>query len=150
VLRDHIVPQLKADVPNQPSEEQLEADPLLSRFTIVFDREGYSPQFFAQNERAAHRGPSQVRWRALAGAGISDAPTQAWVSGDHVTMELAERGVQLSNDLWVHEVRHPLRKRTPELHFLSTDYRSDLTRVAVAMFARWCPENFCTEELSYQ
>jgi len=31
-----------------PSEEQLDEDPLLSRFTIVFDREGYSPQFFAQ------------------------------------------------------------------------------------------------------
>ncbi len=25
---------------------------------------------------------------------------------------------------------------------LSTDYRSDLTRIAVAMFARWCQENF--------
>src|SRR3546814_2974722 len=25
---------------------------------------------------------------------------------------------------------------------LSTDYRSDLTRVAAAMFARWCQENF--------
>lgn len=33
---------LQADVPNQPSEEQLEADRLLSRFTIVPDREGYS------------------------------------------------------------------------------------------------------------
>ena len=48
VLRDQIVPRLKADVPNQPSEEQLDNDPLLSRFSIVFDREGYSPQFFAQ------------------------------------------------------------------------------------------------------
>src|SRR6202023_3342339 len=42
VLREQIVPRLKADVPNQPTLEQLEADPLLSRFTIVFDREGYS------------------------------------------------------------------------------------------------------------
>ena len=48
VLREHIAPRLKADVPNQPTEEQLEEDSLLSRFTIVFDREGYSPQFFAQ------------------------------------------------------------------------------------------------------
>src|SRR5271166_2706225 len=38
VLREQIVPRLKADVPNQPTEKQLEADPLLSRFTIVFDR----------------------------------------------------------------------------------------------------------------
>src|SRR5208283_751079 len=48
VLREQIVPRLKADVPNQPTLEQLEADLLLSRFTIVFDREGYSPRFFAQ------------------------------------------------------------------------------------------------------
>ena len=48
VLPDQIVPRLKVDVPNQPTQEQLDDDPLLSRFTIVFDREGYSPQFFAQ------------------------------------------------------------------------------------------------------
>ena len=47
-LREQIVPRLKADVPNQPAQEQLEADPHLNRFTIVFDREGYSPRFFAQ------------------------------------------------------------------------------------------------------
>ena len=42
-----IVPVLEQDVPNQPSREQLEADPLLHRFTMVFDREGYSPGFLA-------------------------------------------------------------------------------------------------------
>jgi hypothetical protein len=48
-LREQIVPRLKADVPNQPTEEQLEADPLLSRFTIVFDREGYSTGIFVRS-----------------------------------------------------------------------------------------------------
>jgi hypothetical protein len=67
VLRDQIVPRLKAEVPNQPTLEQLEAEPLLSRFTIVFDREGYSPNFFAQmkEERIAiltyHKFPGE-RW----------------------------------------------------------------------------------------
>ena len=56
-------------------------------------------------------------------------------------MELAERGVQLSNDLWVREVRH-LSEKGHQSSILCTDYRSDLTRVAVAMFARWCQENF--------
>jgi len=63
------------------------------------------------------------------------------VNGEQVTMELAERGVKLSNDLWVREVRH-LSEKGHQSSILSTDYRSDLSRVAVAMFARWCQENF--------
>src|SRR6202521_297285 len=63
------------------------------------------------------------------------------VNGEQVRMELAERGVRLSNDLWVREVRH-LSAKGHQSSILSTDYRSDLTRVAVAMFARWCQEIF--------
>ncbi len=48
VLECDIVPRLENDVPNQPSSDQLEADPLLHRFTVVFDREGYSPNFFVK------------------------------------------------------------------------------------------------------
>ena len=142
VLREQIVPRLKADVPNQPTLERLEADPLLSRWTIVFDREGYSPKFFAQmkEERIAvltyHKFPGAL-W-----------PEQEFrphkvslLNGEEVTMELAERGVQLSNDLWVREVRH-LSEKGHQSSILCTDYRSDLSRVAVAMFARWCQENF--------
>ena len=43
VLEHDLIPRLEQDVPNQPSAEQLKADPLLHRFTVVFDREGYSP-----------------------------------------------------------------------------------------------------------
>jgi hypothetical protein len=141
-LREQIVPRLKAEVPNQPAQEQLEADPHLNRFTIVFDREGYSPRFFAQmkEQRIAvltyHKFPGEL-W-----------PEQEFrthqlslVNGEQVSMELAERGVQLSNDLWVREVRH-LSEKGHQSSILSTDYRSDLTRVAVAMFARWCQEIF--------
>jgi hypothetical protein len=45
VLDETIVPRLEKDVPGQPSEEALAADPLRHRFTLVFDREGYSPAF---------------------------------------------------------------------------------------------------------
>ena len=63
------------------------------------------------------------------------------VNGEQVSMKLAERGVQLSNDLWVREVRH-LSEKGHQSSILSTDYRSDLSRVAVAMFARWSQEIF--------
>jgi len=53
-LRTGIVPRLLREVPNQPSEEELQANPQRSRFTLVFDREGYSPGFFAEMWRT-HR-----------------------------------------------------------------------------------------------
>ena len=39
---------LKMMCRTSPSSDQLEADPLLHRFTVVFDREGYSPNFSRQ------------------------------------------------------------------------------------------------------
>ena len=142
VLREDIVPRLEADVPNQPTQEQLDAERLLSRFTIVFDREGYSPHFFAQmkEQRIAvltyHKFPGEL-WPEQ-----EFRPHQiSLVNGEQVTMELAERGVKLSNALWVREVRH-LSEKGHQSSILSTDYQSDLSRVAGAMFARWCQENF--------
>jgi hypothetical protein len=46
VLRADIVPRLLRDVPAQPSEAELREHPHRCRFTLVFDREGYSPEFF--------------------------------------------------------------------------------------------------------
>ena len=37
-LEKKILPRLLNDVPNQPSEEELAADPKLERFTLIFDR----------------------------------------------------------------------------------------------------------------
>lgn len=142
VLEHNIVPRLRADVPNQPSQAQLEADPLLSRLSIVFDREGYSPSFFAR-----------MKEQRIAVLTYHKYPGEAWpeqefrehqvslVNGEQVSLQLAERGVRLSNNLWVREVRQRSESGT-QSSILSTDYHSDLSRVAAAMFARWCQENF--------
>jgi hypothetical protein len=45
-LREDIVPRLLNDIPDQPIDQQLVDNPLLCRFILVFDREGYSPGFF--------------------------------------------------------------------------------------------------------
>ena len=52
VLREEIIPRLKIDVPGQPSEQALAENPLLSRFTLVFDREGYSPDFLPNSKKS--------------------------------------------------------------------------------------------------
>jgi prepilin-type processing-associated H-X9-DG protein len=43
VLEDEIVPRLEAEIPAQPARFELPRSP--HRFTLVFDREGYSPGF---------------------------------------------------------------------------------------------------------
>ncbi len=142
VLRQSILPRLKEEIPGQPSAAQLEADPYLSRFTIVCDRAVYSPEFFAEAkaERIAvityHKFPGP----AWAAEEFTEREVRL-VNGEVVNLALAERGTQLSNGLWVREVRHrdASGHQTP---MLATDYQRSLDRAAVALFARWCQENF--------
>jgi hypothetical protein len=47
-LEEEIVPRLLAEIPGQASPEELATDPLRHRFTLVFDREGYSPDLFSR------------------------------------------------------------------------------------------------------
>ena len=105
VLRQNIVPRLLAQGP-QPEAQALETDPLLPRLTLIFDREGYSPDFFAelQAQRIAiltyHKFPGQP-WPI---AEFAHHRVQLH-SGETVELQLAERGTRLSNGLWVREVR---------------------------------------------
>lgn len=141
-IEHDILPVLEQDVPNQPNAAQLAADPHLHRFTIVFDREGYSPDFFA---RMKDRRIACLTYHKYPGA---DWPEDEFItteirlpSGQPTTIRLAERGTQLSNRLWVRE----LRKLTESGHqtaILATDYRASGGELAVAMFSRWSQENF--------
>jgi Transposase protein len=142
VLRQSIIPRLQRELPGQPSAEQLVADPHLSRFTLVCDRAVYSPDFFAEAkaERVAvityHKFPG-ADWAA---AEFSPRSVKL-ANGEAVELELAERGTQLSNGLWVREVRQR-EKSGHQVSVLSTDYKRSLDQAAVALFARWCQENF--------
>jgi hypothetical protein len=142
VLREEIVPRLERDVPDQPGADELRAQPHRSRFTLVFDRAGYSPAFFAQ-----------MRERRVAVLSYHKFPGDDWpaeefgahevvlVNGEKVSLALAERGTRLSNGLWVREVRR-LDTKGHQTSVLTTDYERPAARLAAAMFARWCQENF--------
>jgi len=142
VLRTEIVPRLLADAPGQPLAAELQADPLRHRFTMVFDRAGYSPEFFAQMkaQRVAvityHKFPGED-WPA--GEFVEQELTLA--NGEKVKLVMAERGTCLSNGLWVREVRQR-EESGHQVSVLTTDYRSALAPIAVRMFARWTQENF--------
>lgn len=142
VLKDEIIPKIKLMIPNQPSEEALAANPHLHKFTLVFDREGYSPDLFLQlkKERIAclsyHKHPGD----AWAHEEFVDHQVEILERGP-VLIKLAERGTCLSNGLWLRECR----KLTADGHqtsILSTDYQSQIGPVAANMLSRWSQENF--------
>ncbi|HEX7599289.1 MAG TPA: hypothetical protein VF518_13825, partial [Polyangia bacterium] len=142
VLRTQIVPRLLEDAPGQPTAAALAEDPLLHRFTLVFDRAGYSPKFFTEQkaQRVAvityHKFPGQD-WPE---AEFTSQPL-VLANGESVTLSLAERGTCLSNGLWVREIRER-EISGHQVSVLATDYRSELRPIAVRMFARWTQENF--------
>ena len=141
-IEHDILPVLERDVPNQPDAEQLAADPLLHRFTMVFDREGYSPKFLA---RMKERRIACLTYHKFPGADWSAdefvATEIPLPSGQRTTIRLAERGTQLSNGLWVREFRK-LTESGHQTAFLSTDYHGSAAVLAPAMFSRWSQENF--------
>jgi hypothetical protein len=137
VIERDILPQLEQQIPNLP-----EATAMAHRFTLVFDREGYSPDFFLRMKK-----------RRVACLTYHKFPGEAWADeefhacpvrlhrGETVSMDLAERGTRLSNNLWVREVR----KRTARGHqtaVISTDFGSELGPLAGSMFSRWSQENY--------
>ena len=142
VLEKSIVPRLKADVPGQPTPEQLKDNPLLARFSLVFDRAAYSPDFFKRMwaERIAvvtyHKFPGEA-WDLEE----FHPHTLRLINGEEVSLKLAERGVRLSNGFWLREIRH-LDEKSHQTAILTTDCTREMGQIAVAMFARWCQENF--------
>jgi len=106
---------------------------------MVFDREGYSPNFLAkmkERRMTYHKYPGEDWPRQ------EFAPTEVRLaSGERTTFQLAERGTNLSNGLWVREFRK-LSESGHQTAFLSTDYRGPGAVLAPAMFARWSQENF--------
>ena len=146
VLRSDIVPRLLRDVPGQPSAEELEADRYRARFVIVFDREGYSPEFFKemwQTHRIAcityHKFPKD------------DWPTTEFVdcettlpNGERVSLKLAERGAWIGDKkkgLWVREIRK-LTESGHQVSLISTVFSESALEDSVRLFSRWSQENF--------
>jgi hypothetical protein len=142
-LRQNLVPFLQEQVAISPElQARLDANPRQHRFTLVFDREGYSPELFAEMQA---KGIAVLTYHKYPG---EDWPVEEFlergvelVGEETVSMQLAERGTRLSNGLWVREVR----KRSAggkQAAILSTNYVADYTRLAASMFARWSQENF--------
>ncbi len=142
VLGNEIGPRLEREVPRQPSLFEQEENPLAPRFSLIFDREGYSPDFFLRmrEKRIACQTYHKYPGADWAAAEFREHEVKL-VSGHMVTMRLAERGTYLGGKIWVREIRR-LTKSGHQTAIISTNYQLDLTKAAAAMFARWSQENF--------
>lgn len=142
ILENDIVPRLLVDVPDQPTDYFLQEHNLNHRFCLVFDREGYSPEFM-----------KQMRKMHIACLTYHKFPKNDWVedefelvvvklvSGENVEMKLAERGTFLGGKLWVREIRK-LTKTGHQTAIIATDFVTKKQILASVMFARWSQENF--------
>ena len=142
-LRDDIVPRLLEDVPKQPTQAELAANQNLFRFSLVFDREGYSPAYFKEmwQKRIAcytYRKYAKDKW---AESEFQDTEV-VFPNGEVGKMKLAERGVYFKGPkLWMREIRK-LTDTSHQTSLVTTDKFSDTAQVAGKMFSRWSQENF--------
>ena len=145
-MRGKVLPWLEANVSVSAEQQQrMAADPRVPRFTVIFDREGYSPDLFRelQPQRIAaltyHRYPDGEDWRA------EEFQEQAVkvVNGETVRMKLAERGTHVGTrpGLWVREVRR-LGSDGRQVSIVSTNFSGDAAAQAAALMARWSQENY--------
>jgi hypothetical protein len=144
-LLDQIVPELLQSVPEQPSEAELAADPLLHRFVVIFDREGASHSLLSKlwEQRIGaitYRKAVKDLWP------VTDfSEVEVPVPGGGLTrMPLATRQTALTAGkaaIPVLEVRR-LTQTGHQTAIITTAQRLATPIVAGRMFSRWCQENF--------
>ena len=140
MLDKHIIPALRDEMPCKYSEQELQDDPDLPRFTVVFDREAYSPVFFQklwddyQIAVLTYRKNVKDLWDEN-----DFAEYEVEIEGNTSKMQLTEKTVEL-NGVPMREVRRLCDGHQTSV--ITTNKKLSLLRVALFMFARWTQENF--------
>lgn len=140
-ISNEILPRLLNDITCKYSAEELLKDPSLPRFTLVFDREAYSPDFFNrlwQQDRVAvitYRKNVKDTWNES-----NFKQYKISIEGNQAKMLLAEKIVTL-NGVSMREVR----RKTSTGHqtsIITTNQKLSIEDIAIHMFSRWAQENF--------
>ena len=140
MLITELVPRLLELTDGRVSQEDLDADHRLPRFTLVFDREAYSPIFFKhlwENFRIAvitYRKNIKDQWEEEE-FNVHDIHTDV-----KSTMVLCEKQVEL-NGVELREVRR-LTDTGHQTSVITTNYKMSTALIALYMFSRWAQENF--------
>jgi hypothetical protein len=142
-LKQDVIPWLEAGVAKTPEQQRrLAEDPRAHGFTMVFDREGYSPELFE------HLWQKRIAILSYHKFPKDDWPSEEFsthcvqlTGGEPVTMKLAERGTRLSNRFWLREIRK-LNDSGHQTSILTTNFQGPMATLAASLFARWSQENF--------
>ena len=144
LLKD-IVPQLLEIVPGQPTPAELDADPTLHRFVMVFDREGATQSLLGRLWK--QRIGALTYRKNVKDLWSEDAFQEQEVhlpAGGSTGMKLAMRETRLGTgdgSLAVSEVRR-LTQTGHQTAVITTARQLGNTTIAGRMFARWCQENY--------
>jgi hypothetical protein len=141
MLESTIIPLLKDELAQKVDRKTLDTDKDLPLFTIVFDREGYSPAFFKKLWDTHRIAVITYRKNVTELWDEHDFETKkVYIDGDVVEMDLCEKEVQL-NEVPLREIR----KKSNNGHqtsVITTNKKLSVILIALYMFARWSQENF--------
>ena len=140
MITTQLVPRLLELTDGRVSQEYLDQDESLPRFTLVFDREAYSPTFFKHLWNCfriaviTYRKNVQDQWDE------KDFSLYDIDTGVETTMELCEKQAEL-NGVELREVRR-LTDTGHQTSVITTNYKMPTSQIALYMFSRWAQENF--------
>ncbi|MCP4756015.1 MAG: hypothetical protein GY866_34575, partial [Proteobacteria bacterium] len=144
VLRTDIIPRLLEDVPNQPTESELEIEEFIFRFGIVFDREGYSPAFFKEIW-IEHRIVCYTYRKNVKNVWPEEEFKKTKVifpNGEESELILAERKIYREQEKMDFMEIRKLTETNHQTALITTDFHNTTAVIAGKMFARWSQENF--------
>lgn len=141
VIEEQLVPRLLEDTRDMVTQQQLDANKLLPRFILFFDREAYDTSFFVRlwkEHRIAivtYRKNVKDKWPQ---EDFKSYDTQ--VINNKITMLLCEKPVELGGYPF-REVRK-LSEGGHQTSIITTDQTLSLDQTAGSMFSRWSQENY--------
>ncbi len=141
MIEDQIVPRLLEDTKEIVTEQQLNDNPLLPRFTLFFDREAYDTDFFIRlwkEHRSAivtYRKNVKDKWPEK-----DFKPYEAHVINNKKTILLCKKKVELGGHSF-REVRK-LGEGGHQTSIITTNQMLTLNQIAGGLFSRWSQENY--------
>ena len=140
VITTQLAPQLLELTDGKVSQEELTADEFLPRFSIVFDREAYSPSFFKHLWECYRIAVITYRKNVKDKWDEEDFSAYNVDNDIETTMYLCEKEVEL-NGVKMREVRK-LTESGHQTSVITTSYKISTVLIALYMFSRWSQENF--------
>lgn len=141
MLSEQIVPKLLTEITQRYSREELENDLDLPHFTIVFDREGYSPKYFGKLWQLHRVAVLTYKKNVKNNWDISDFKTVTIeIDGLKEEMKLAEKIISADN-VKMREIRK-LSGDGHQTSIVTTNMKLGTEELAVKMFSRWSQENY--------